>query len=54
MQCSHDHLEVKCADTSEDLCPYGHIHYGLLTLLILAVPGMLFGYSEFMHFKAFR
>ena len=53
-QCAHDRLEVRCADTSEDLCPYGHIHYGLLTLVILAAPGALYGYSEFMHFKAFR
>merc|ERR1719188_106915 len=53
-QCAHEHLTLSCVDTSEDLCPYGHIHYGLLTLVILAAPGAIFGYSEFMHFKAFR
>ncbi len=53
-QCSHDRLDVKCEDTREDLCPYGYLVYGGLTFAIMAAPGFLFAFSEFMHFKAFR
>jgi hypothetical protein len=42
---------LKCVDDSVDLCPYGHVLYGCVTLAIVIAPGVAFGFSEFMHFK---
>lgn len=50
-KCKHDQLNVKCTDDRTDICANGHIHYGLITLFILFAPGIIFGFSEFMHFK---
>jgi hypothetical protein len=53
-QCAHDVLDIKCEDDTVDLCPNGHLLYGLITLMTIFSPGLAFGFSEFMHFKAFR
>lgn len=53
-ECTHESLQVECIDTSVDLCPYGHLLYGLATVAAMALPGLLFGLSEFAHHRAFR
>ncbi|QQP51111.1 Uncharacterized protein FKW44_012351, partial [Caligus rogercresseyi] len=52
--CSKTNYSVHCINRKTDLCPNGHISYGVLTLAAMAVPGILFGLSEFFHFKHFR
>jgi hypothetical protein len=51
---THEHLEIDCVDESEDLCPNGHLQYGLVTIGPVALPGILFALSEFFHHHAFR
>ena len=53
-KCHKDQLHVHCEDDSLDLCPQGHLLYGLVTLGAMAFPGILLALSEFKHFKAFR
>ncbi|CAB4065475.1 unnamed protein product, partial [Lepeophtheirus salmonis] len=53
-QCSRQNFTIKCINHEKNLCPSGHISFGLLTLAAMAVPGILFGISEFVHFKHFR
>ena len=45
---------MSCADTSEDLCPYGHFQYGLLTLTPFIQPAVFFAIGEFKFYKGFR
>ena len=52
-QCTHRKLAVHCEDPSVDLCPSGHLIYGLVTLGILLLPGAVFAVSEFLHRRAF-
>lgn len=46
--CSFSVLEVRCVDNSVDLCPNGHLAYGLATLAVVALPGALFALSAFV------
>ena len=52
--CTHSRLVVHCEDRTVDLCPGGHLVYGLATLALLALPGMLLAVSAFVHFRCFR
>ena len=36
-----------CIDSSVDLCPNGHLAYGLATLAVVALPGAVFAISAF-------
>ena len=51
--CSMELLSVKCVDNTIDLCPNGHVTYGLATACILLLPGVIYGVSEFLHLKSF-
>ena len=52
--CSMKHLSVACRDTSIDLCPNGHLLYGTATACVLALPGIIYAISEFLHYRHFR
>ena len=52
--CSMKKLSVVCRDTSIDLCPNGHLLYGTATACVLALPGIIFAISEFLHYRYFR
>ena len=51
---SHVRLHIRCEDPSVDLCPSGHLSFGLVTAVAIAIPGALIALSEFRHFRAFR
>lgn len=51
--CKHETLKVECVDDSVDLCSQGHFLYGLCTIGCVALPGILFGLSDFFNFKGF-
>ena len=36
-----------------DLCAHGHHLYGFSTIACVALPGLLFGLSDFINFKGF-
>ena len=38
---------------SIDLCANGHYLYGFITITCVALPGILFGVSDFLNFKGF-
>jgi len=38
--CTHNNLEISCVDNSTDLCPNGHLQYGLVTIGPVALPGI--------------
>ena len=52
--CSMNQLSVSCRDTSIDLCPNGHLLYGTATACVLALPGIIYALSEFLHYRCFR
>ncbi len=52
-RCWHRRLQVRCADPAEDLCPDGHLAYGLAILAAIALPGALFAVSEVAYNHAF-
>ena len=52
--CSMKQLSVACRDTSIDLCPNGHLLYGTATACVLALPGIIYAISEFLHYRYFR
>ena len=52
--CSMNQLSVSCRDTSIDLCPNGHLLYGTATACVLALPGIIYAISEFLHYRYFR
>ena len=51
--CNHETLNVECIDDSIDLCANGHHLYGFSTITCVALPGILFGLSDFLNFKGF-
>ena len=52
--CSMKTLSVTCRDTSINLCPNGHLLYGTATACVLALPGIIYAISEFLHYRYFR
>ena len=51
--CKHEALRVDCFDETVDLCADGHHLYGLSTMLCVALPGILFGLSDFINYRGF-
>ena len=51
--CHMSKLRVACRDASIDLCPNGHLLYGTATAFILALPGIIYAISEFLHYRNF-
>ena len=51
--CSKSKLELRCVDTTLDLCPNGHTAYGLATILMVLLPGIIFAFSVFFKHRAF-
>ena len=51
--CSMPRLDVNCVDKTLDLCPNGHQAYGLATICVVILPGLLFAISAFVRHKAF-
>ena len=52
-QCQHKSLKVDCIDRSVDICPQGHLLYGISTIACVALPGILFAMSDFIYYKGF-
>ena len=51
--CSMPRLDVDCVDDTLDLCPNGHLAYGLATIFVVVLPGLLFALSSFAKHRAF-
>ena len=52
-RCNLDRLAIACRDNEVDLCPNGHLNYGLIKILLLALPGVLYALSEVWHMRSF-
>ena len=53
-KCWKNNITFECNNKNIDDCPSGNLQYGILTLLAIFFPGVLFAISEFSYYKYFR